>query len=216
VKRFAFIDAWKKVWSIEQMCRVLKVTSRGFRAWRSRPMGTRQRKDLEILAHIREQHSLALGSYGRPRMTEELKELGLAVGHRRVGRLMRQNDIRVVRTRKFKATTDSNHRFNIAPNLLDRDFSASAPNQKWAGDISFDGKMIHWIIFFTRLTLDPRGMALSGRHSRSIFEALNRLGGQQPDEERPCYSCTGYGDQSASAATRMYSPYRPRQPILQP
>jgi transposase InsO family protein len=63
-------------------------------------MGKRQRKDLVILAHIREQHSLALGSYGRPRMTEELKELGLVVGHRRVGRLMQQNGIRVVRTRK--------------------------------------------------------------------------------------------------------------------
>ena len=122
MKRFAFIHTWRNAWPIEQMCRVLKVTSRGYRAWRSRRMCKRQRRDLVILAHIREQHSLALGSYGRPRMTEELKELGLGVGHRRVGRLMKQNDIRVVRTRKYKATTDSNHRFNISPNLLDRDF----------------------------------------------------------------------------------------------
>ena len=125
-------------------------------------MSKRQQRDMVILAHIRQQHDLALGSYGLTRMTEELKELGLVVGHRRVGRLMKENDIRVVRTRKYKATTDSNHRFNIAPNLLDRDFSASAPNQKWAGDIAFDGKMIHWIIFSNRLTLDPRGVALSG------------------------------------------------------
>ncbi len=64
-------------------------------------------------------------------MTEELKALGLQVGQRRVGRLMRQNNITVVRTRKFKRTTDSHHTFNIAPNLLKQDFSASAPNQKW-------------------------------------------------------------------------------------
>ncbi|PAQ30826.1 hypothetical protein B7950_24935, partial [Escherichia coli] len=51
-------------------------------------------------------------------MTEELKALGLQVGQRRVGRLMRQNNITVVRTRKFKRTTDSHHTFNIAPNLL--------------------------------------------------------------------------------------------------
>jgi len=63
-------------------------------------------------------------------MTEELKEPGLSVGHRRVGRLMRQNGISVVRTRKHKGTTDSNHKFNIAPNLLDRNFSANKPNQK--------------------------------------------------------------------------------------
>ena len=88
-----------------------------------------------VLAHIREQFALSLGSYGRPRMTEELKELGLAVGHRRIGRLMSENGIEVKRNKKFKATTDSNHSFNIAPNLLNRDFYADAPNQKWAGDI---------------------------------------------------------------------------------
>ena len=71
------------------------------------PDEPRQREDMVILAHIREQHGLALGSYGRPRMTEELKELGLAVGHRRVGRLMKQNGIRIVRTRKYKAMTDT-------------------------------------------------------------------------------------------------------------
>jgi transposase InsO family protein len=67
-------------------------------------------------------------------MTEELKKLGLDFGHRRVGRLMRQNGIQVVRNRKYKATTDSDHAFSIAPNRLDRDFHATGPNQKWAGD----------------------------------------------------------------------------------
>jgi putative transposase len=74
--------------------------------------------DMVTLAHIRDQHRLSLQSYGRPRMTGELQELGLKVGHRRVGRLMRENGIKIIRTRKYKATTDSNHAFNIAPNLL--------------------------------------------------------------------------------------------------
>jgi len=69
--------------------------------------------DMVVLAHIKEQSRLSLGSYGRPRMTEELKEVGIDVGHRRVGRLMRENGIVVERTRKFKATTDSDHTFNI-------------------------------------------------------------------------------------------------------
>jgi putative transposase len=71
------------------------------------------------LAHIEEQSRLSLGSYGRPRMTEQLKEIGLDVGHRRVGRLRRQNGISVVRARKHKIMTDSDHKFNMAPNLLD-------------------------------------------------------------------------------------------------
>ena len=70
-----------------------------------------------LLAHIRDQHRLSLGRYGRPRMLEELNELDVQVGQRRVGRLMRQNGLQVVRTRKFKATTDSDHVFNIAPDL---------------------------------------------------------------------------------------------------
>jgi transposase InsO family protein len=63
-------------------------------------------------------------------MTEELQELGLRVGHRRVGRLMGENGIKIIRTQKYKATTDNNHTFNIAPNLLEQDFSADGPNQK--------------------------------------------------------------------------------------
>jgi putative transposase len=112
------------------MCHVMNVSPRGLRAFRNRPASRRQRSDLVTLAHIKEQSRLSLGSYGRPRMTEELKEIGQNVGHRHVGRLMRQNGISVIRTRKHKATTDSNHKFNIAPNLLDRNFAADDPNQK--------------------------------------------------------------------------------------
>ena len=90
-----------------------------------------------LLVHIREQHRLSLQSYGRPRMTEELQERGLSVGHGRVCRLMRENGIKVIRTQKYKATTDRDHMFNIAPNILDQDFTADGLNQKWAGDISY-------------------------------------------------------------------------------
>ena len=123
----------------------MRVTSRGFRAWRGRPMSQRQRGDMVILAHIREQHRLSLESYGRPRMTEELQEPGVKVGHRRVGRLMRDNGIKIIRTQKYRATPDSNHAFNIAPNLLDQNFSATGPNQKWAGDISYIWTSEGWL-----------------------------------------------------------------------
>ena len=132
--RFAFIEAWEEVWSVEFLCRIMQVVSRGFRTCWVRPMSQRQRNDMVLLVHIREQHRLSLESYGRPRMTKELQELGLNVGHRRVGRLMRENGIKIIRTQKYKVTTDSNHTFNISPNLLDQDFFADGPNQKWAGE----------------------------------------------------------------------------------
>jgi transposase InsO family protein len=104
------------------------------RAFRSHPASRRQRSDLVTLAHIEEESGLSLGRYGRPRVTEELKEIGLVIGHRRVGRLMRQNGISVIRTRKHKVTAGSNHKFPIAPNLLDRDFNADGPNRKSASN----------------------------------------------------------------------------------
>ena len=87
------------------------------------------------MSHIEEQSRLSLGSYGRPRMTEELKKIGLNVSYRRVGRLIRKNGIRVERSKKYTITTDRNHAFNIAPNQQNWDFHDDQPNQKWAGDI---------------------------------------------------------------------------------
>ena len=149
----------------------MNVSPRGLRAFRSRPASRRQRTDMVVLAHIREQSRLSLGSYGRPRMTEELKEVGIDVGHRRVGRLMRENGITVERTRKFKATTDSDHTFNIAPNLLNRDFSAAGPNQKWAGDISYIWTREGWLYLAVILDLHSRrviGWAVSNRMKRDL------------------------------------------------
>ena len=103
--RFRFIEEHCGEFPTARLCHVMDVSSRGLRAFRSRPASNRQRSDMVVLAHIKEQSRLSLGSYGRPRMTEELKELGLNVGHRRVGRLMRENGIRVERSKKYKVTT---------------------------------------------------------------------------------------------------------------
>ena len=131
------MESWRHVWPVETICRVMRISPRGYRSWRSRPISQRCRTDMKVLAHIREQYSLSLGSYGRPRMTMELKEAGLAIGERRVGRLMKINGIKPVRTRRHKVTTDSHHRLGVAANWLDGDFVAAAPNQKWVGDITY-------------------------------------------------------------------------------
>jgi putative transposase len=202
--RFAFIDAWRKTFSIYRMCKVLRVTSRGYRSWRCRPMSQRQREDMVLLAHIREQHKLSLCSYGRPRMTEELQELGFKVGHRRVGRLMRQNGIEVVRTRKYKVTTDSNHSFAIAPNLLDRDFQAHAPNQKWAGDITYIWTSEGWLYLAVILDLYSRrviGWAVSNRMKRDLaIRALDMAVALR----QPPKSCIHHTDRGSQYCSHDY------------
>jgi len=142
---FRFIQEQAGSFPTDRLCQVMDVSSRRLRAFRNRPASRRQGSNMVTLAHIKEQSRLSLGSYSRPRIREELKEIGLKVGHRRIGRLMRQNGISVVRTRKHKVTTYSDHKFNIAPNLLDRDFNADAPNQKWAGDINYVWTREGWL-----------------------------------------------------------------------
>ena len=192
----------------------MEVSPRGLRAFRSRPASRRQRSDLLTLAHIKEQSRLSLGSYDRPQMTEELKEIGLDVGHRRAGRLMRQNGLSVVRTRKYKVTTDSDHKFNVAPNLLDRGFAADRPDQKWAGDISYVWTREGWLYFVVILDLHSRrvialscfaGKTLSGnrwavskRMKRDLaIQALNMaVALRQPPEG--CIHHTDRGSQYCS------------------
>lgn len=164
--RFRSIEGHGRDFPTNRLCQVLDVSERGFRAYRGRPANQRQRADMVVLAHIKEQSRLSRGSHGRPRMTEELKELGLNIGHRRVGRLMRDNGIRVERSKKCKVTTDSNHAFNIAPNLLNRDFHAEQPNRKWAGDISYVWTREGWLFLAIILDLHSRrviGWAVSNR-----------------------------------------------------
>ena len=199
--RFKFIEEHRSAFSIDLMCRVMAVSPRGLRAFRSRPASRRQRSDLVTLAHIKEQSRLSLGSYGRPRMTEELKEIGLNVGHRRVGRLMRQNGISVVRTHKHKVTTDSDHKFNIAPNLLDRAFVADQPNQKWAGDISYVWTREGWLYLAVILDLHSRrviGWAVSNRMKRDLAIRALKMAIAFRMPPRGCVHHTDRGSQYCS------------------
>lgn len=88
--RFGFIEEHRASFPAHRLCSVVGVSTSGLRAFRSRSASRRQRSDLVTFAHIKEQSRLSLGSCGRLRITEELKEIGLDVGHRRVGRLMRE------------------------------------------------------------------------------------------------------------------------------
>jgi len=88
--RFKFIEENCSAFSTTHLCEVMGVSARGFRAFRNRPASRRQRTDMGVRANIREQSRLSLGSYGRPRITEELKEQGLNVGHPLPGRRFAQ------------------------------------------------------------------------------------------------------------------------------
>ena len=129
--RFALIDGAKAAFPVHRLCRVLGVSQSGYFAWRGRPACRRQRDDMVLLAHVRSAFALSNATYGSPRMTRELQDAGLVVGRRRVARLMRDNGLQARQKRRFKRTTDSNHAWPIAPNLLDQACSIrTSPQQR--------------------------------------------------------------------------------------
>jgi len=122
---------------VGRRCLLLGVSRSGYYAWRTRTPSRRARADVGLLGAIRRIHAAADRCYGSPRVYRELRAEGVACGRHRVARLMRTAGIRGKQRRRVRRTTDSRHPFAIAPNRLARDFTATAPNQVWMGDVTY-------------------------------------------------------------------------------
>jgi len=132
--RFAFIAAEKATHSVTILCRCLRVTRSGFYAWTVRGLSVRARRDLVLRTKLRGFHAASGGRYGRPRLWKDLQEADEAVSEKRVRRLMGEEGLRGKSPKRFKQTTNSDHTNPIAANVLDRDFTAAAPNHRWVSD----------------------------------------------------------------------------------
>lgn len=202
--RFAFIDGYGGELSRKHLCRLFRVSDRGFRDWRGRSPSQRSREDLVLAAHIRAQSRLCNFSYGRIRMTMELRDLGFFVGERRVARLMAANDIKVIRTHKYKRTTDSRHGFPFAHNLLKQDFESALPNQKWVSDISYVWTKEGWLYLAVVIDLFSRkvvGWETSDRLKRDLAVRALRMAIMR---RRPNADCIHHSDRGSQYASYDY------------
>lgn len=135
--KYAWI-ADQKDFPLVRMCDVLEVSMSGYRAWRRGGVGERKwLTDSQMLTLIRAIHAELKGCYGNPRMVKELHRRGVPVSKPRAERLLRENGIRARHKRRYKATTDSKHNLPVADNLLDKNFTPSAPNQVWTSDTTY-------------------------------------------------------------------------------
>ena len=132
--RFAFIAAKKVEHRVTILCRCMRVTRSGFYAWVRRGLSARAQRDLVLRTKLRAFHAASGDRYGRPRLWKDLREDGEAVSEKRVRRLMRDEQIQGRIPKRFKRTTNSDHDDPVAANLLARDFTAAAPNQRWVSD----------------------------------------------------------------------------------
>ena len=176
--RFRLIDAAKKEFPVQRLCKVLGVSQSGYFAWKDRPACRRQNEDMVLLTHIRSAFALSNATYGSPRMTRELRDDGITIGRHRVARLMRENALKARQRRRFKRPTDSLHAFPVAPNLLNQDFNATGPNQKWGADISYVWTREGWLYLAVVIDLFARrvvGWAAGDRlHKELALLALRR------------------------------------------
>jgi transposase InsO family protein len=159
--------------SITLLCRCLRVTRSGFYAWQHRPESTHARDDRRLKVLVRVSFEASKHRYGSPRVHEDLIEQHEHVSRKRVVRLMHEDGL-VARLRKrFKHTTMSDHDQPVAANLLDRQFEAAAPNQRWVGDTtefvigpSGTGKLYLAVILdlFSRFIVGWAVSAVNDRH----------------------------------------------------
>ena len=147
----------RSTFAVERMCKAFKVSRSGYYNWLSRKPSLRRIQTHKVLRLIREIHRQSKGRYGSPKITRELHKRGIQISRPRVARLMKVAGIRSVVHRKFKIrTTDSNHNYPIAKNLLDRKFAPGAVARAWVSDITYIRTTQGWLYLTVIVDLADR------------------------------------------------------------
>ncbi len=171
--KYAFIHQHRQAFSIQRMCRVLGVARSGYYAWRQRggEPSPRRLQQAVLDQRVAQAYQRRKGRSGAPRLALDLVDNGQAVNRKTVAASLRRQGLRAKAARKFKATTNSRHSLPVAPNLLEQDFTAMAPNQKWVGDITYLATGEGWLYLAVLIDLFSRkviGWAMSDRMTADL------------------------------------------------
>lgn len=196
---------------VKTMCRVLDVSESGYYAWCKRVPSRRQRANEQLIEHIHEAYEQGRRVYGSPRIHAELRGQGIRCGKHRVARLMRQAGLQAVHKRHHVCTTDSQHSDPVAPNLLQRNFTAPAPNRKWLTDITAVWTAEGWLYLAVVLDVYSRlvvGWAMASHREESLVETAlwMALGRRHPGAELLHHSDRGsqYTSQAYQAVLAQF------------
>jgi putative transposase len=185
--KFALIHAEKAFFPVAALCRLLGVTRQGYYAFAKRQTGARVEREAALCTQIREVHAESGERYGSPRVLRELRRQGIFTSKRRVERAMRGMGLYARRPRRFRVTTAADPKNAVEPNLLSRDFTATAPDQRWVTDITYVWTDEGWCYLAAILDLFSRrvvGWALDTTLSTSLpLQALGMaVGRREPTE----------------------------------
>lgn len=188
-KVFEFVKAHQALWPIATQCRVLDVSPSGYYAWLKRPPSKHHQADVLLGDRLVALHQKSRENYGRPRLQNDLRDEGIFVSDKRVARLMREREIHGASRRKGFRTTVRDRDARPAPDLVDREFKADAPDQLWVADITyvptwagflfvaivldvFSRRVVGWAMathLRTELVLDALEMALHRRRPKGVI-----------------------------------------------
>ena len=210
--RFRFIVDHQDEFPVTRLCQVLKVSPSGYYAWRQRAVSGREMANQELVKSIETVYNDSGETYGSPRVYRELKAAGVACSENRVARLMRLRKLRPKQVRRYKSTTKRNKAHPVAPNVLNRDFTADRPDHKWLSDITYIPTGEGWLYLAAILDLYARrivGWAMSDRMTSDLTltalkQALRR---RQPARGLIHHSDQGsqYTDQAYQALLKAHS-----------
>jgi transposase InsO family protein len=201
---FEFIDAEKAQYPVEVLCEALDVSRAGYYAWSERPPSEREKRDGELGAKIAEIHEKSKKRYGSPRVHRKLQADGERVSKKRVARLMREKSLCGKRRRRFRVTTNSNHTQPVASNVLARNFTATAPDQTWVGDITYIWTREGWLYLAVLIDVFSRrvvGWSMSDTLATDVamdaFAMANTT-------RRPSAGLVHHSDRGCQYASAMY------------
>ena len=212
--KYAFIREHAEEYPVTRQCQVLAVAESGYYAWRRGQLSAHQQADGQLLREIRDIYQQNRRLYGSPRIHAELKKRGWHCSRKRVARLMRQANLRSVRQPHRRVqTTDSKHPYPVAANILNRQFEAQRPNQKWVADITYIPTQAGWLYLATVLDLFSRrvvGWAMSAHCDTTlVHNALHMALSQR----QPQAALLHHSDRGSQYAAHDYQALLAQHPI---
>ncbi len=202
--KYQFIEQHKHEFPIVVMCNVLGVSESGFYAWRKRPTCRRKQEDAQLRQEIRQVFHTHQGRYGSPRIRRDLADQGRQISGKRVARLMREAKLSARRKRRRVVTTKSDASHPVAPNLLNREFTATKPNTKWVSDITYIPTTAGWLYLAVILDLYSRsvvGWSMSGSCDEELVERALDLALAR---RRPTAGLLHHSDRGSQYTSRAY------------
>lgn len=203
--RYTFIATHANEYGVKQMCKAFNVGRSGYYAWRMRPASQREKEDQKLVEKIQQAYQHSRQTYGSPRIHAALRRTGILCGRKRVARLMRKQGIAARKQHKrFPMTTQRQPGAIPAPNWLNQDFTASAPDQKWVTDITYIDTAEGWLYLAPVLDLYSRqvvGWAMADHQATSLVEAALQMA---LTRRQPAAGLLHHSDQGCQYTSLMY------------